>query len=59
MGIDYQKAKKIIDKSKQESIPFNVGKGTDERVYKLINTDVRTIKDYCIIFIGKDKLKQK
>ncbi|MFY4756383.1 ParB/RepB/Spo0J family partition protein [Aliarcobacter butzleri] len=59
MGIDYQKAKKIIDKSKQESIPFNVGKGTDERVYRLINTDVRTIKDDCIIFIGKDKLKQK
>lgn len=53
MGIDYQKAKKIIDKSKQESIPFNVGKGTDERVYRLINTDVRTIKDDCIVFIDK------
>ncbi|MDN5077617.1 ParB/RepB/Spo0J family partition protein [Aliarcobacter butzleri] len=51
MGIDYQKAKKIIDKSKQESIPFNVGKGTDERVYRLINTDVRTIKDDCIVLI--------
>ncbi|MDK2050549.1 ParB/RepB/Spo0J family partition protein [Aliarcobacter butzleri] len=59
MGIDYKEAKKIIDKSKQESIPFNVGKGTDERAYRLINTDVRTIKDDCIIFIGKDKLKQK
>lgn len=54
MGIDYQKAKKIIDKSKQESIPFNVGKGTDERVYRLINTDVRTIKDDCIVFISKE-----
>ncbi|MFW2611450.1 ParB/RepB/Spo0J family partition protein [Aliarcobacter butzleri] len=51
MGIDYQKAKKIIDKSKQESIPFNVGKGIDERVYRLINTDVRTIKDDCIVLI--------
>lgn len=54
MGIDYKEAKKIIDKSKQDSIPFNVGKGTDERAYRLINTDIRTIKDDCIVFIDKE-----
>ena len=51
MGIDYKQAKKIIDKSKQDSIPFNVGKGTNERVYRLINTEIRTIKDDCIVLI--------
>ena len=51
MGIDYKQAKKIIDKSKQDSIPFNVGKGTNERAYRLINTDLRTIKDDCIVLI--------
>jgi TolA-binding protein len=51
MGLDYKEGKKIIDKSKQDSIPFNVGKGTNERAYRLINTDVRTIKDDCIVLI--------
>jgi ParB/RepB/Spo0J family partition protein len=51
MGIDYKQAKKIIDESKQDSIPFNAFKGTDERAYRLINTDIRTVKDDCIVLI--------
>ncbi|PZQ08217.1 MAG: hypothetical protein DI567_02225 [Aliarcobacter butzleri] len=53
MGIDYQKAKKIINRSIQTSIPFDVCKGTVERAYKLIDKEKRTIKDDCIVFIDK------
>ncbi len=51
MGIDYKQAKKIIDESKQDSIPFNVFNGTDERAYRLIDEDVRTVKDNHIVLI--------
>ncbi|MFW3412159.1 ParB/RepB/Spo0J family partition protein [Aliarcobacter butzleri] len=53
MGLDYKKAKKIINESTQTSIPFDVCKGTVERAYRLINTDTRTIKDDYIVFIDK------
>ncbi|MCT7489094.1 ParB/RepB/Spo0J family partition protein [Aliarcobacter cryaerophilus] len=53
MGLDYSKAKKIIDESTQDSIPFDVCKGTIERAYRLIDEKTRTIKDDCIVLIHK------
>lgn len=53
MGLDYSKAKKIIDESTQDSIPFDVCKGTVERAYRLIDEKTRTIKDDCIVLIHK------
>ncbi len=51
MGLDYKQAKKIIAESKQDLIPFNAFKGTDERAYRLIDEDVRTVKDNHIVLI--------